>query len=277
MSHPLHSFRLKLNRAKAHAEALDAEIEAWMNRHPYELFGEYEAGPPEYYVFKVRFFEDIPPEWGILLGDFAHNARSALDHLAEALVVANTGQPGTSKTQFPIVVSPFDWPGQLYRLEGVSERHVRMIESTQPYRRTGFQGWHTGPAALDDPLALLNRLSNVDKHRVLNATPATVRSITWDFKVIRDVSWIDANHIEIPWEELKDGRELLKVRVAASGPNPEVELHRTETIEIQVQHRVDLSPDAYTIWSVNDPVQKATKDILGRLGRIFQAFVGEFG
>lgn len=63
MSHPLHSFRLKLNRAQEHAEALNVEIDAWLDRHPYEVFGEYEPGPPEKYVFRVRFFQDIPATW----------------------------------------------------------------------------------------------------------------------------------------------------------------------------------------------------------------------
>ena len=51
-------------RAQAHAESLGAEIEAC---HPYELFGEYEPGPPEYYVFKVRFFEAIPASWDLCI------------------------------------------------------------------------------------------------------------------------------------------------------------------------------------------------------------------
>ena len=276
MTHPLHSFRLKMNRAQTHAEALNTEIDAWLNRHPYELFGEYEPGPPEYYVFKVRFFEPIPALWGLLLGDFAHNARSALDHLAEALVVADSGFAGTRQTQFPIVLSPCEWPGQLYRLKGVSERHVTMIESLQPYKRTDPHGWHSGLIAIDDPLALLNRLSNVDKHRVLNAMPATIRQISWEVTPVRDIQWLDPNQIEIPWDFLIDGRELLKIPIVACGPHPEVKLDRDETIEITVQHRIDLTPDLYTLWTVNDPIQKAMQDILGSLREIFQIFVGEF-
>jgi hypothetical protein len=265
-----------MNRAQAHAEALNEEIDAWLDRHPYELFGEYEPGPPEYYVFKVRFFEPIPATWGILLGDFAHNARSALDHLVEALIVANTGMEGSKKSQFPIVMNPCEWKRQLSRLKGVSARHISIINALQPYQRTDSQGWHSGVIAIDDPLALLNRMSNVDKHRVLNAMPATIRQIAWDVTPINDIEWFDPNRIEIPLEILIDGRELLKVPIITSGPHPEVKLDREETIEITVQHRVDLTPGLYALWTVNDPIQESMQDILSRLREIFKIFVGEF-
>lgn len=66
-----------------HAHTLERAVDAWFGGHPYGVFGEYQPGPPEQYVFKVRFLDPIPPTWAITLGDFAHNARSALDHLTQ--------------------------------------------------------------------------------------------------------------------------------------------------------------------------------------------------
>jgi hypothetical protein len=263
-----------MNRAQSHADDLQRESDAWFGRHPYELFGEYQPGPPERYVYRVRFFEGLPAEWGIILGDFAHNARSALDHLADALVRLNNGAP-TERTQFPIVLSPFDWLGQLYRLEGVSERHVEFIERLQPYHRPDFYGFSSGLSAIEDPLAILNRLSNVDKHRVLNATPARIGSISWDVRPRRDIEWVNSNKLEVPRDALEDGEVLISFDVRANGPNPELELQRTEVVEISVKHRVTLTRDGiWTEWDV--PLKESVAAILGRLRHIFQVFVAEF-
>lgn len=272
MSHPLHGFRLKLNRAKAHAESLDAEIQSWFDNHPYDVFGEYEPGPPEQYVFKVRFLEGIPASWGIVLGDFAHNARSALDHLAYQVVLDGNGGKHEEQTQFPLVVSPFDWAKQAKRIKGASARHVEIIESFQPYHRRDLYGYYSVWAAIEDPLAVLSRLSNVDKHIVLNATPATISSIGWDLYPVRDIASIGSSHATV--DILVDEGEMLRVDIVSSGPNPEVKLDREETVEIRVQHRVDLGPDAYTLLNV--PLKESVDAIVGRLREIFKIFVGEF-
>jgi hypothetical protein len=97
-----------------------------------------------------------PPRIGVLCGDVVHNLRSALDHLANALVVANGGAPkeGSGGTQFPIHVgggvSVAHRPGP-----GASASAMWILEKVQP-------------GDITDPLAVLNRLSNVDKHRTVN-------------------------------------------------------------------------------------------------------------
>jgi hypothetical protein len=251
---------------------LDAEIKAWFKGHPYDVFGEYEPGPPEQYVFKTRFLEAIPATWGIILGDFAHNARSALDHLAYQVVLAGNGGMD-ERTQFPIVVCPFEWPNQAKSgIGNASERHIGIIESFQPYHRPDLYGWNSIWGAIDDPLAVLNRLSNIDKHRVLNATPAAISSIGYDVRPVRDIESTGAS--QVTWEMLIDGREMLRVNIVSSGPNPELKLERTETVEIRVQYRVDLGPDVYTLKDV--PLKESLDAILARLRAIFQVFVGEF-
>jgi hypothetical protein len=117
----LYGVRLKLNRAEAHAEALNREVDAWLGRHPYATFGEYEPGPPEKYLFKVRFFEFIPAEWGVVLGDFVHDARSALEHLAYQVVLAGNGGMD-ARSQFPITDDPWKWRKVVRKLNGASHR-----------------------------------------------------------------------------------------------------------------------------------------------------------
>jgi hypothetical protein len=189
--HPLHSSWLKLNRAQAHLETLEREIKAWLAKKPYAVFGEYEPGSPDQYVFRVRFFAPVPPEWGVLIGEFLHNARSALDHIAWQVVSRGRGTPGRS-TQFPIVLLKKEWGRESRRrLPGASRRHIALIRERQPYQRPALLKKIRSPrrwSAAGHPLAILAALSNEDKHRVLTTTPAAIRAIGYDIAALRDVS-----------------------------------------------------------------------------------------
>lgn len=97
-------------------------------------------------------------------GEVLYNLRSALDHLVEQLVLANGGKP-TPKNQFPICDDEGEWPpGRT--LEGVSPRHEEAIKSHQPFQASDMER---------DPLRILRKLSNRDKHRHLNFTIMDVR------------------------------------------------------------------------------------------------------
>jgi hypothetical protein len=73
---------------------------------------------------------------------------------------------------------------------------------------------------------------------------------------------------------LEDEGVLVRVGIVSSGPNPELNLNRSEGVEIRVQHRVSLGKDSYTLLDV--PLQESVKEILIRLRQIFAAFVNEF-
>ncbi len=270
--HKLHGVRLKLNRAQTHAHALNREIDAWLGQHPYGVFGEYEPGPPEQYVFRVRFLDPIPPEWAIAVGDIVHNARSALDHLAYVVVLDNNGG-ADERTQFPVTLSPFDWTSQSRGCIGnASARHIELIEGFQPYNRTDLYGWHSFYSSIDDPLAMLTRLSNIDKHSVLHATPAAITHIRYAVVPVRDIKKFSTT--EVQDGVLVDGGELLRVAIESKGPNPELKLQRSETVEIGVQYRVDFGKDGYVLQSKS--LKETVEAILARLWEIFEVFVGEF-
>jgi hypothetical protein len=112
------------------------------------------------------------PEWGLLIGDIAHNARSALDHLVWQLVILSGNRP-TRDNQFPIFQVEKDYweipkdhslSNRDRMLGGVSEEYRAIIDGIQPY---------TVAADGEDPsanfLARLSWLNNVDKHRLVHA------------------------------------------------------------------------------------------------------------
>jgi hypothetical protein len=109
-------------------------------------------------VQRIHLAPSASPEISAIAGDFFSNIRSALDYVVWGLVLNNPpNQPGPSN-QFPITNSPVEFSDQIERkrLRGVPDEAVKVIEMLQPY-----QDRH-------NPLEILNKLVNIDKHRTLN-------------------------------------------------------------------------------------------------------------
>ena len=99
----------------------------------------------------------------MLIGDFIHDLRSSLDHLAQQLVLADpdSGEPGYD-TQFPIMKkSRVDGGGHAVfpRIDGeISVQVAAVVDSVQPYKEpNGRYELH--------PLWILKHLSDTDKHK----------------------------------------------------------------------------------------------------------------
>ena len=155
---PLRGVRVKLDNADRHLLALDAAIGTYLASQPIYLDGHHDAAASKW-VVTVRVREEPPAEIGAIVGDVAHNLRSALDQLTWQLALLTTDSV-YDRTQFPIVAEQDDYPRVAARqLQSLRPEHVAFVERLQPYH---------GDDRTADPLYLLNRLSNVDKHRQLH-------------------------------------------------------------------------------------------------------------
>ncbi|WP_439821366.1 hypothetical protein ACSPX5_07910 [Pseudomonas sp. HLG18] len=100
------------------------------------------------------------------IGECVHNLRSSLDNLAYALARLTLDPPAEIKNiAFPVCIDKKSY-GKNWKERVEKMFHpdvVAVIESVQPYTRTGEYGTPEG-----DPLYLLNGLNNSDKHRVPN-------------------------------------------------------------------------------------------------------------
>jgi hypothetical protein len=212
----------KVRRAREHLDALYAEIGAFIESEPHEIVSEFDAETLTR-TFALRVLKE-PDEtaWAVLLGDFVHNLRSALDHLIWQLVLLNSAKPG-DQNQFPICSHGTTYwcakkdgsPSVRDRmLRGMADRHRTVIDGVQPYRR--------GHDAPKDPLALLNWLSNVDKHRVLHPTFLAVIEPNPDDYVVEGDDTAGVAEFEFNSGPLKDGAEVLRVRVRSENPNAKV-------------------------------------------------------
>src|ERR1039458_3521922 len=132
--------REKIRRAKSHAQALETLLAVVQGPNRYRFAGEVQPDGIDHIYWPID--PPAPPDdFAAVLGDCIHNVRSALDHLAHDLVLANHGDP-TRSTQFPIRPSstrlnPFTGevePHPPHVSGGIHPDAARLIEQVQPYR-----------------------------------------------------------------------------------------------------------------------------------------------
>ncbi len=170
----------KINRAKQHRDALERQIQETFavrsNRPQLEVRFEPETREHVIYVNTIpnhgSFFDDV----ALTIGDIVHNLRSALDHLVYKLALQHRGGTLTPKEerdlQFPIADTAETFRKECNRrLQSIASTRRALIEQFQPYRGLDGRpdGW-SGPYI--HQLRLLQKLSNTDKHRMLNPVVA---------------------------------------------------------------------------------------------------------
>jgi hypothetical protein len=120
-------------------------------------------------------------EWGAIIGDVVHNLRSALDHLVWQLTLANGNTPPPNpvprdscwrKIGFPIWLKPYpaDHRGNLIPWAS-ARKEPKSLWGVRPSLRADFealQPFKHGQNAAKEPLAILDELWNIDKHRHLH-------------------------------------------------------------------------------------------------------------
>ena len=215
--HPLEGVRQKMNRAKEQLAQIEDEVASFWERKPYGSIGHYEPESSRY-VFSIRVFEPTPfARWGVLVGEFIHNVRSAIDHVAWQLVCLNNRKPIERQTGFPICMNPSDWHtqrgGGLWMLEGASDHIKTEIEGLQPY--------HAGDLKRDHYLAVLQDLWNIDKHRVLHTVAVVPDEVGLTPLPLRDVERVIDTEIVTP-DRIEEGAEFGYAVIEPSGPNPKM-------------------------------------------------------
>jgi hypothetical protein len=191
--------RLKLERASQHIEAIRARCQAFTERDPPPFSSRIEQKPQpdgsvEYVAYAV-VLEHPPHDLGAMIGDAVHNIRSALDYLVYELAPPNVRSKG--KTQFPICDTEQKFTNSAYRIEGITGDERTLIERVQPFRSDDPR---------TDPLVVLNRLSNSDKHRLLVPVVAGVN--------LRDV-WVGSSNADVNFTHVEFGAVEHDARIVA--------------------------------------------------------------
>ncbi|RLC55657.1 MAG: hypothetical protein DRI30_07190, partial [Chloroflexi bacterium] len=214
---------LKLWRAYSEINRLIGAEEAFRRDADYSLVRAERDPKTGEYAYRVRVGQAPDPEWGVFIGEIAHNLRSALDGLVYQLVLDN-GETPTNNTQFPIFLVGHTTRMRRTRrggraliphfegreladgrsmLNGVSDEHQTKIERLQPYKRSNRHS--IAEFGKDNVLYLLKELNNADKHRliqVVGVKPGAIASGTWQGRGVYDVT--GPRHVV-----LKDGAKVL--------------------------------------------------------------------
>ncbi|MFZ1085961.1 MAG: hypothetical protein WAN35_13430 [Terracidiphilus sp.] len=162
---------VKVDRANKHLVDLQlASANFFHPPNPYETISEDNAQTGER-TFYLRIHKEIPSEFPALIGDIAHNLRSALDHLAWHLVQISPVVPKAKdgSIYFPIFEDASEYRnGKMRKIQGMSDAAIQTIDDIKPYGRLD----KSNPTAGIGNLALywLNALDIQDKHRLLIPT-----------------------------------------------------------------------------------------------------------
>jgi hypothetical protein len=253
MAHVLDGCFEKIKRAGEHIETFKAEADPADPDDPvsFEVEAEFAVHPRGEAWMIMRCIEapEARARWGVLIGDVTHCLRSALDHLAWQLALHNRpGKKPSRSTRFPICRAPGDWKGKGTNeaLTHIHPTHRAIIERYQPYKRGNQMKTH--------PLAILNSLSNTDKHQIIVPLVAAVADVPT--KVIKEAGGqVDSLKVNIG-VPLTAGAEIFRFRML-----------RTDLTqgEMDVQFRFDLYialPDRSRVDQTLESIQSYVADVI---------------
>lgn len=173
----------KLDRAKTHYSALNESIEGWRAElvHEWSVSSSNQLTENSLTILEIhlQLSTDPPSDWGLIVGDILTNLRAALDHSIFGHATARLGITKTQERQlsFPILLDRDHWFGspavaatktspRTREAKGVRQSLVELlspavldiVQQAQPFNIS---------APREHALAELNKLVNLDKHRVV--------------------------------------------------------------------------------------------------------------
>jgi hypothetical protein len=212
-----------------HAHALEDYIDAFTadrNREPV-FEGRTEYHPKRHgFVIVVGDIEPIPTQWRLMLGDAANNFRSALDHLAWALVTRGRTPPGSGKLKrrdeaavyFPIYENRDRFNTSLPRkLPGVRRADVAKVRRHQPYHH----GRRMRPL---HQLVMLAAVNSGDKHRTVQPAWAEPHEIHINISKEQDCIVSEWKMRRVRKVPLEAGAELAYLAARKTGPDPKIQV-----------------------------------------------------
>jgi len=224
---PLRPWILKLDRARSLIAELTSETDDYLKTSGVGLDDRLQLteASPTWDIY-LRLPSAIPPRWSPIIGDVLHNARSALDTYAFAVITEAmpdlTGDEHR-KVMFPITDDPAEFDrGDWQRRLALPEQIVRGFRWAQPWadvEQAVAEGVTTEAelrqAVLMTPLRWLRELNNVDKHRTIHVAIAAL-DLQWAMLDGGSGEWITSQRSS------KDGDLVGTFRIVEPGPTPPI-------------------------------------------------------
>ena len=199
--------RLKIQRAKHHIDEVKTGVAKFFAENPYRVVVEHNTGNhadkwPLSLVIRIR--EEIPEEFSAIIGDAAHNLRSALDLLTCAMVRANGGND--ERVQFPIARNANSLESAIANgnVKRAAPQFVQFVRSLNPYRGNGGN-W---------ALHTVHDLDILDKHKLVIAI-GSIAQFSRVLTGLRNNSTI-ATLPGYQWGRLENGTKLIDIPAKTS-------------------------------------------------------------
>jgi hypothetical protein len=254
MASTVYSHEYKLARALQHLEACRQIAKKWIDLNakslPFKFERQVSSGGTRYIVYWEPIEELPVVELGLLVGDFLHNLRSALDHLAYELAAAYTKPlpPKAAETcEFPVFWKrPMDARQEQSKIGCIHPDAVNLIKAIQPY--------HKGTKYTGDPLWILNELERIDKHRTLHVGvhEFTKSDIYGRNMGIHSFTAMSAS------ERLKKGAKVAEFCVARIDPNQPMHVDFRPSTTITLEPGLPLSgkPLGSSLLGIYDDIRR---------------------
>jgi hypothetical protein len=238
---------LRLEWALHHLQSLEAKVSRWVEKRPYRLWTKFDPKSGKNLIW-AEVLEQPPAQLGLIIGDYLHNLRSALDNLAYELALAyyrgSLPSDIASGSGFPLFgdMQQFTDKGR-DMIRGIHPDAKTIIEGLQPYY--GGKGVR---------LAALNKLSNRDKHRLPHVTLAVPETITF-----YTTDPLGSPDIEIEWGAIEGRTVIARYRPFGRGYT-EMDMQRLPTFTIGLgspgsspsQRRIETAlPVARYFWPIS--------------------------
>ncbi len=242
---------MKLDRADKHLAEFEQLLAAYYSRRPMSLDGHFDPERSQW-VTTMAISEDPPPELSVVIGDIAHNLRSALDQLTWQLALVQTQEP-YARTQFPIFTDADDYKNHGARMvQSLRPEHAAFIERLQPYHEAEPE---------ESLLYGLNRLSNVDKHREVHFANSALMGAS--LRIQMTGGGIGIGGIQLTFGGFTSGNEVARIDVV---PGPDQQEPR---FEVGIDGAFDLTVTdegrEISVWAG----MHATREFVGDLVALF--------
>jgi hypothetical protein len=252
VSGQLISSRLKIHRAAEHLNSANRLFESFAKSDFYRW--DNKADGKEHLIAEVTAVDQVPAEFSLLIGDAAHNIRSALDHIAFRFAKPQSSTE-EGRVAFPINSRP-EWfaNSSKTRLPGVSANVLALFEKFQPY--------NSRKIAETELLLAVSCINNWDKHRAIPVALTSMEVFAVETSI---TGYAEITSSEVFNGRLEVGTILTRLKVENSRPGSKVNMKTDVTV--------------YPIFE-DDIVEAAGKPVFGTMfsaGQfIFDVIIPEF-
>jgi hypothetical protein len=236
------SWWLKVKRAQKHMVDIKREAVRYTNTHPYEFIPIRQPYREHNIRHRLRIVQDPDPVLALMLGDFVHNLRCALDHIIVACVPKCDRSETTSFPMSFVDLFAKDPNGDFVSNDAKArENFKRSIGGLHPDARTiviRAQPYNAGSEAGRWTLGIISRLDNTDKHRALTTFGRGMKNVTADImigdqpaSVIYSMRWTEfaENDAIVEWRPPLDWK-------TQGFPRPsEMQMRHTGTVVIHIK------------------------------------------